>query len=117
MHDLAGEEVRDRRQPDMRVRTDIDVARNSRLEDDRAHVIEEDERADHPALRERQHPADVEAPETALPACDDDLDHDANPRFRLAPASSPWPYLMDFGTSLSNIVADTRPGATDARRV
>src|SRR5690606_33694837 len=75
MHDLAREEVRDRRQTDVRMRTDIDVARDPRLEDERPHVIEEDERTDHSPPRVRQHPADVEPSEAPLPTRDHELDH------------------------------------------
>jgi hypothetical protein len=39
-------------------------------------VIEEDERADHPALRERQHAAHFEASEVAPALRNDEVDHD-----------------------------------------
>ena len=65
MHDLAFEQVRDGRQADVRVRPDIDAARNARLEAHRAEVVEENERSDHPTLGERKHASDFESAKVA----------------------------------------------------
>ena len=46
---------------------------------DRPHVVEEDERPDHPALRVGQHAPDLEAAEVPAPLVDDELDHAALP--------------------------------------
>src|SRR5690606_32057995 len=71
MHDLAFEQVRDRCEPDVRMRPHVDVARNTRFERDWAHVIEEDEGADHPAGGKRQHATDFEAAKAATSLFDD----------------------------------------------
>src|SRR5262245_58245953 len=69
MHDLAVEQEGQRRQPDMRVRPNIDalaVAQDSRTE-----VVEEDERADHSTLRVREGAADGKAAEIDAARHDD----------------------------------------------
>ena len=68
MHDLAREQIRDRRQADVRMRPHVDAPRQVRSDLHRPHVIEEHERADHAALRPRQHAPDLEAAEIAAPA-------------------------------------------------
>ena len=59
MPDLAVEEIGDGRQPDMRMRPDVE--RLVGAQDRRTHAVEEDERADQPALRGRQRAAHLEA--------------------------------------------------------
>jgi hypothetical protein len=59
----------------MRVRPDVDVARNSRREHGRTHMIEENEGADHAPLREGQHSSHIETAETASALIDDELNH------------------------------------------
>ena len=79
MHDLAFEQVGDGRQADVRMRPHIDGTRNPRLETNRAEVVEEDERPDHPPLGERQHASDFEAAKVAAALVDDELDHQCLP--------------------------------------
>ncbi len=89
MRDLAVEEVRDRRQADVRMRPHIGRARHRSGEFERPKVIEEDERADHATLRERQHAADLEAAEIARPRRDQQIDR----RFRFLHVTAhrrPW---------------------------
>ena len=74
MHDLAREQIRDRRQADVRMRTHVDPPRQIRGELHRTHVIEEHERADHAALRPRQHAPDLEAAQIAATRFDHQLD-------------------------------------------
>src|SRR6185312_5782605 len=69
MHDLALEEISDGREPDVRMGSYIDAP--SGWEIGGAHVIEEDERADEPAHRRRQHTAHFEAAEVPWPRIDD----------------------------------------------
>ena len=71
MHDLAGEQIGDRGEPDVRVRAHVDGLRDTRREGHRADVVEEDERADHVPARERQHAPDFEAAEVAAALVDD----------------------------------------------
>jgi len=59
--DLAVEEIGDGGKADVRVRANIDAARDARLESDRPHVIEEGERPHHAALGEGQNAPDLEA--------------------------------------------------------
>src|SRR5690606_38745588 len=75
MHDLAVEEIGDRRKADVRMRPDVDLARNAGLEVHGPHMVEEDERTDHPAFRERQHSPDLEPAEAPPPLSDHELDH------------------------------------------
>ena len=63
----------------MRMRPDVDVPREARLEPRRPHVVEEDERAHHPVRMERQHPAHLETPKILAPLVDDELDHGRSP--------------------------------------
>ena len=76
MHDLAVEQIGDGRQPDMRMRPDIDRPRKAGREVHRAHVVEEDERADHAALGEGQDAPHFEAAEVAAARFDDEFDHE-----------------------------------------
>jgi hypothetical protein len=52
VHDLAVEEVRHGREPDVRVRPDLDVL--SRRDVERPHVVEEHERPHAPTLHRRE---------------------------------------------------------------
>ena len=81
---LAFEQVGDGRKADVRVRAHVDAAREARLELRRAHVVEEDERPDHPVRGEGQDAADLEAAEVAPPLVDDEFDHGQQ-----APGGSP----------------------------
>jgi hypothetical protein len=74
MDDLAREQIRDRRQADVRMWPHVDAARQIRGHLLRSHVIEEHERADHAPLGPRQHAADLESTEIAAPRIDDHLD-------------------------------------------
>ena len=74
MDDLALEEIRDRRKPDVRMRAHIDAATGRKS--GRPHVIEEDEGADQLARRRGQHAADGEAAEVARAGGD----HGCEPR-------------------------------------
>ena len=51
MHDLAVEQIGHGREPDMRVRPHIHIARYAGRKIHGAHMVEENERADHPLLR------------------------------------------------------------------
>src|SRR5512138_103754 len=75
MHDLALEEISDRRQTNVRMRPHVHAAWDAWLEIDRSHVIEEDERSHHSALRKGQHAANLEAAEVAAPLWNHELDH------------------------------------------
>src|SRR3546814_9216714 len=75
MHDLAIEQVGDRRQADMRMRTDIGLARQARLHQLGPHAVEEDVGADHAALGERQPAADFKGAQVAAALLDDEFDH------------------------------------------
>ena len=59
MPDLAVEQIGDGRKPDMRMRAHVE--RLAGAQDRRAHAVEEDERADQPALGRRQRAAHLEA--------------------------------------------------------
>jgi hypothetical protein len=59
MDDFTREEIGDGGEADMRVRANVDAAAGREL--DRAELVEEDERADHAALRRRQHALHREA--------------------------------------------------------
>ena len=85
MHDLAGIQVGDRRQADMRMRPHVDLSRQIRGHLLRTHVVEEDERPDAAALGPRQHAPDFEAAEIAAPALDDELDRYSYTEFRTIP--------------------------------
>ena len=71
MHDLAREQVGDRREADVRMRPHVDGFREPRREVFGPDVIEEDERPDHVPPRERQYAADFEAAEIAAALVDD----------------------------------------------
>ena len=72
MHDLAVEQVGDGRKPDMRMRAHVDALAEEEL--GRAHLVPEDERADHLALGRGQGAADLEAAEVAGAGHDHGLD-------------------------------------------
>src|ERR1041385_5352519 len=101
MHDFALEQISDSGKADMRVRADIDVARQASGKIDRPHVIEEDEGTDHAPPGLGQDAPDLEGPETAPALFDDKFDHAASaqlhcgacrPRLgRPAPRRMPWP--------------------------
>ena len=74
VHDLAREQIRDRRQSDVRMRPNVDAPRQIRNHLLGPHVIEEHERADHAALRPGQHAPHLEAAEIAATRFDDHLD-------------------------------------------
>jgi hypothetical protein len=70
MIDLAVEQIRHGREPDVRVRPHVDTGREIRG----AHVIEEDERAYEPALHRRERSANGEAAEVARMRCEEEFD-------------------------------------------
>ena len=76
VHDLAVEQIGDGRKADVRMRPHIDGARDARRELHRPHMIEEDERADHPPLRPGQHAPYLETAEVLASLVDDEVDHD-----------------------------------------
>src|SRR6478736_763633 len=63
VHDLAIEEIRDGREPDMGMRSDIHPGPEQEL--GWPHLVEEDERANHLALSRRERAADLEAAKIA----------------------------------------------------
>ena len=71
MHDLAGEQIGDRREADVRMRAHVDGLREAGREVLRADVIEEDEGPDHVPPRVRQHAPDFKASEIAAALFDD----------------------------------------------
>src|SRR5207245_10491412 len=75
MHHFAVKQVSDGRQSDVRMRSHIDRARDSRREVDRTHVIEEHEGTHHAALREGKHASHFEAAKIAATLLNDKLDH------------------------------------------
>src|SRR5207244_4518072 len=75
MHDLAFEEVGNRRKTDMRMRAHVHGARDSAWEIDRTDVIEEDEGTNHPPVRMRQHAAHFKTAEVLAPLIDHGLKH------------------------------------------
>src|SRR4051812_20572159 len=75
MHDLAFEQVRDRGQPDMRMRTNIRCAGNAGGEARRAYVVEEDKGPHHLVGAIRQDPSDLETTEVAPALVNYSLQH------------------------------------------
>ena len=75
MHDLAFEQVRKRRKADMRMRPHVHAARNAGRHVERPEMVEEHERADAAALRERQNAPDGKPAEIAAACFDDEIDH------------------------------------------
>ena len=69
---LTREEVRHRREADVRMRPHVEA--NPGRDLDGTHVIEEDEWADHAALRRWQEARDRDRSDGAGPALDQDLD-------------------------------------------
>ena len=84
VHDLAGKDIGDGRQPDMRVGSHIDGARHAPWHVERAQMIEKHEWPDRPARGGRQDAPDVKPSEAAAALVDHCLDH----QFLLAPAAS-----------------------------
>lgn len=72
MHDLAIEQIGDGREPDMRMRADVDTATGEELR--RTHLIEENEGADHLPFCRRQRAAHLEPAEVVGAWNDDVLD-------------------------------------------
>ncbi len=79
VHDLAVEKIRDGRKADVRMRPDVDGARNARRKIHWPDVIEKDERAHHPPFLEGKHTAYLEAAEIAAALIDHHLEHGATP--------------------------------------
>src|SRR3546814_4503176 len=76
MGELSVEEIADGRQPDMRMGLHIGGAKSLRRQTQGPAMVEEDERADHAALAERQDAAHREAAaEIGLARVDDELGH------------------------------------------
>src|SRR6266581_5422864 len=69
MHDFAVKQEGQRRQPDVRVRANIDAL--AVAQDGRSKVVEEDEGADHATLGMREGPADGKAAEIDAARHDD----------------------------------------------
>jgi hypothetical protein len=76
MHDLAGVQISERREADVRMRADVRTSRQIHLQLNGTHVIEEDERTDHPPLGPWQHAADFEAAQVAAARVDYKFDHE-----------------------------------------
>ena len=72
MQDFPLEQVGDGGQTDVGMGTHLDALAGRKL--GRPHVIEEDERTDHPPLAGRQHPAHAEAAQVARAGIDKQLD-------------------------------------------
>jgi hypothetical protein len=79
MHDLAVIQIRDGRQPDVRMRAHVCLAWQARHQVLRTNAVEEYVGPHHAALGERQDAADLEAAEVATPLRDDQVDHDPLP--------------------------------------
>ena len=63
----------------MRMRTHIDLVVDPGGEFDRSHMVEEDKRADHAALREWQNAPDLEPAQVTPSLVDHQLDHAISP--------------------------------------
>ncbi len=72
MLDLATKEVGDGREADMGMGADVDALARNEL--GRSHLVEEDERPDHLALRRRKRAADLETADVARTRHDQGLD-------------------------------------------
>jgi hypothetical protein len=72
MHELPLEQIRDGREPNVRMRPHVDACPG--LEADRAHVVDEDKWSHHLLLERGQHAADHEAAEVARAGADDVFD-------------------------------------------
>ena len=59
----------------MRVRAHVSLARQVRRKRERSHVVEEDERPDHPPLGKRQDPPDLEKADAAAARGNDEREH------------------------------------------
>src|SRR5512147_724735 len=98
VHDLAREQIGDRRQADMLVRPHVDRAGHARRHVHRTHMIEEDEGADHAPLSVRQHPSDLEPTEVTSALRNHKLDHVPSPReLCSALVLSPFPEMIFHG--------------------
>lgn len=75
MHDLAGEKVGDGGQANVGVRQDVHALRTSSRQLERPHAVEEDERADHAALRPGQKAPHVKTSKASLTLRNDKLKH------------------------------------------
>ena len=87
------------------MRPHIDGARNPGREANRAEVVEENERSDHPPLGERQHASHFEAAEVAAALVDYELDHQCLPAGTkhpptLAPLAAPQGVGQSVGAAL-----------------
>ena len=72
MLELAAEEVGDGREADMGMRADVDALAGDEL--GRPHLVEEDERPDHLALRRGKRATNLEIADVARPRHDQGLD-------------------------------------------
>ena len=77
MHNLALEQVSNGREPNMRVRPNLDAL--ARRKFSRSHVIEENEGAHHLAFPGREHPAHRESTQVFRLRLDDELDGGTRP--------------------------------------
>ncbi len=75
VHDLAGKEIRDRREADMGMGPDIHVARQPLRKVDGTHMVEEDEGANHTPLGVGQYPPDLKPAQALSALLDDEFDH------------------------------------------
>src|SRR5690348_17635287 len=75
VHDLAVEQIRDRRKSDMRMRTYVHASRNSRRKAYRPHMVEKNKGTDHSPLNGRKDATNVKAAEAACPLINYGFDH------------------------------------------
>src|SRR5512132_1829211 len=80
VHDLAREQIGDRRQADMRMRPHVDRAGHARRHVHRTHMVEKDEGANRAPLSIWQHAPDLKPTEVAAALMDHQLDHVRSPR-------------------------------------
>src|SRR5215468_4315144 len=88
MHNLAIEQVGDRREPDMGMGAYVYGVWYAPRKIDRPHMVEEDERADHAAVRIRQHAANLKSAQVAPALVDDEVDHGSRSRLMELSAKS-----------------------------
>src|SRR4029077_9039463 len=79
----------------MRMRAHIDGTRNARRHVERPHMIEEDERPDHPPLGGGEDTPDVKPAEVAAPLRDYHFNHVGSSRVRLSFVRLLTPYRLD----------------------
>ena len=89
MPDLAVEEIRDRRQPNVWMRPHVHALGNAGRKIHGPDVIEEDERPYHAPLLERQNATHFESAEIAAALVDDELEHGMAPRLNCATLARP----------------------------